>query len=139
MLESRLPDDSFMPFQRDEVTMSGQSETIPGRGFPGIKDPEHRGDLILVFRVVFPTKLSVAQAKALRQVLGADQISVIEDMIDMAAAAEQRAVEEMFDQEEQLYAEQCPEWDTYMCLYDEIVAYKLHWSVHAFGFGPEGD
>ncbi|KAL7754346.1 hypothetical protein RI367_000327 [Sorochytrium milnesiophthora] len=56
-----------------EVISPNYTKIIPGEGMPKIKDNTHRGDLILKFRMQFPSYLDPQQKALIEQALGPDE------------------------------------------------------------------
>lgn len=82
----------------DIVTYNGHSILMKGEGMPippgtiqGDDKPEENevyGNLITTFDIVFPRRLTEKQKEALRTVMDEDDISILEDVIRLAAAGE---------------------------------------------------
>ena len=82
--------------KHDIVTYNGRTITIKGEGLPIIPEYEKEksqngtthGDLIVTFDVKFPRRLTRAQKEALKAVMDDDDIAILEDVILLAASAE---------------------------------------------------
>ncbi|KAG7377394.1 hypothetical protein PHYBOEH_000887 [Phytophthora boehmeriae] len=68
-LTIRTLDGRSLPVRLDGVVAPGSKKVIAGEGMPLQKRPTQRGNLIVEFDVAFPTSLSEAQKKAIRQAL----------------------------------------------------------------------
>ena len=124
-----MPDGSKVEVLRESVTMSGHQETFPEKGLPNVKDKESRGALIVAFRVIFPQTLSAQQRVVLREVLGDEQLSVIEDMIQVAVATEMEAAGSALDAEELVYSTYCDRIQRWSCPNQPLIRYRamLEW------------
>ena len=120
-----MPDNSKVEVVRETVTMSGHQETFPDKGLPDVKDKEKKGSLVVIFRVIFPKQLSAQQRVVLREVLGDEQLSVIEDMIQVAVATEMEATGSELQEEELLYSTYCDLLDQWVCPNQQIVRYRI--------------
>ena len=82
--------------KHDIVTYNGRTLTIKGEGLPIVPEYEKEksrkgithGDLIVTFDVKLPRRLTQAQKEALQAVMDDDDIAVLEDVISLAASAE---------------------------------------------------
>ena len=82
--------------KHDIVTYNGRMIKIKGEGLPIVQESEKpkdedtpsHGDLIVTFDVKFPRRLTRAQKDALKAVMDEDDIAVLEDVILLAASAE---------------------------------------------------
>ena len=53
----------------NEIVQPGYQKCIPGHGMPLMDNPEKFGDLIVVFDVEYPKKLTTGQRSLIRQAL----------------------------------------------------------------------
>ena len=82
--------------KHDIVTYNGRMIKIKGEGLPIVQQSEEQkgedvpshGDLIVTFDVKFPRRLTRAQKESLKAVMDEDDIAVLEDVILLAASAE---------------------------------------------------
>jgi len=58
-----------LPIAINQIVSPGYTQSVVGEGLPNPKDPKKSGDLILEFKIIFPTTLSDHQKATLAKVL----------------------------------------------------------------------
>lgn len=116
---------------RDTITMSGMQLAIPGAGLPKAgpgsspfgsmvkmeqpKDGAQKGDLLVVFRVLFPQSVTPAQGRALAAALGESHAHLVSRIVEMTRTAEANAAGEAMHEEETFSSDHCLEEDPWLC------------------------
>ena len=71
VVEVRTLDGRVLPIGVHDIVHPGYTKRVPGEGFPSAKKKGKRGDLVIEFKVRYPSKLSERQRQDLRRVLPA--------------------------------------------------------------------
>ena len=66
----RTLDGRNLPVRVEEVVRPGYEVVLENEGWPIRKEPGKKGNLVIKFDVAFPTRLSMSQRAAIRQIMG---------------------------------------------------------------------